>query len=43
MTMPEESSPKTDDNDPLLESVAERGQGAEEAGPEEDEDLEDLQ
>lgn len=41
--MPEESRPKTDDNDPLLQSVAERNQDVEEAGAEEDEDLEDLQ
>ncbi|GIH76078.1 hypothetical protein [Planobispora longispora] len=44
MTMPEESSPKTDDNDPLLGSVAEQGQEGDREGesPEED-DLEDLQ
>ncbi|GGS94132.1 hypothetical protein GCM10010156_60520 [Planobispora rosea] len=44
MSMPEESSPKTDDNDPLLSSVAEQGQGVDQEGESsEDDDLEDLQ
>ncbi|WP_157237459.1 hypothetical protein [Planomonospora sphaerica] len=32
MTMPEENQPKTADNDPLLESVAEEGRDEERSG-----------
>ncbi|GIH91116.1 hypothetical protein Psi01_17460 [Planobispora siamensis] len=41
--MPEESRPKTDDNDPLLRSVAEENQDGDGASADEDENLEDLQ
>ncbi|MFB9888402.1 hypothetical protein [Planobispora takensis] len=40
--MPEESRPKTDDNDPLLQSAAEGAQDGDEAS-DEDDNLEDLQ